>query len=437
MTRKNIVFGKGGFKKSRVFKMKKSLFAVLLSALLVLSCFNVSALSRTAVRYPTPAGYNEHDYQLMVAFMETEDENGVKNGEKIVSFYNGSYDPAYPEGWSYSYYDHENAILYIYGVFFTDGTDRRVTALTLHDMDLVGELDASDCTELYELTADSNRFSRIDVSGCPDLRMVLCRGCGITELNIAGCTGLDVVDCAENGIQYLDFSGCPAIRDIDCSDNGLRSINLSGCTQLNSLLCGDNALTELDVSDSRSLYWLYCGDNHLTELDISNNPALSVFDCAGNELTSLDLSENYNLYFNSVSSEGAGFIGYTVVYGFGGTEDTLTAAPEDGADFVGWYSESGVLISENAELKKSETDERNVTALFTSAPEPTDPPTVPVQGDANGDGNVDAADALIVLRYALGISSLPCEQTVCDMNGDGSVDGQDALLILRTALGTV
>lgn len=62
-----------------------------------------------------------------------------------------------------------------------------------------------------------------------------------------------------------------------------------------------------------------------------------------------------------------------------------------------------------------------------------DPVIVP--GDADGSGTVDAGDALLVLRYALGIiNSLPFAE-YSDVNGDGSIDSSDALIILRYALG--
>ena len=81
-------------------------------------------------------------------------------------------------------------------------------------------------------------------------------------------------------------------------------------------------------------------------------------------------------------------------------------------------------------------------------PAPTAPPFIPItpdpsqssapllRGDADGDGDVDASDALIVLRIALGLvdpASLP--QSSVDMDGDGAITIQDALAILRIALG--
>ena len=56
-------------------------------------------------------------------------------------------------------------------------------------------------------------------------------------------------------------------------------------------------------------------------------------------------------------------------------------------------------------------------------------------GDADGNGAVDSVDALLVLRYALGlIDGLPAYANA-DVNGDGAVDSADALMILRMTLG--
>ena len=58
-------------------------------------------------------------------------------------------------------------------------------------------------------------------------------------------------------------------------------------------------------------------------------------------------------------------------------------------------------------------------------------------GDANGDGSVDMSDALLVLRYSMGIvSSLP-DLSAADANNSGAVDMSDALLILRAAMGLI
>lgn len=53
-------------------------------------------------------------------------------------------------------------------------------------------------------------------------------------------------------------------------------------------------------------------------------------------------------------------------------------------------------------------------------------------GDVNGDGYIDAADALLCLRASVGLVTLTPEQkTAADVNHDGLIDAGDAILILR------
>ena len=61
--------------------------------------------------------------------------------------------------------------------------------------------------------------------------------------------------------------------------------------------------------------------------------------------------------------------------------------------------------------------------------------SIPLLGDVDFDGDVDASDALLVLRYVLGLVS--CGDTtlaIADVNRDGVVDSADVIFILRMAL---
>ncbi len=63
---------------------------------------------------------------------------------------------------------------------------------------------------------------------------------------------------------------------------------------------------------------------------------------------------------------------------------------------------------------------------------------VAVLGDVNGNGVVDSADALLVMRYTLRTVELSAEQLeLADYNSDGNVDTTDALLIFRKTLGLI
>jgi hypothetical protein len=58
------------------------------------------------------------------------------------------------------------------------------------------------------------------------------------------------------------------------------------------------------------------------------------------------------------------------------------------------------------------------------------------QGDVNLDGNVDSSDAMLILRYSLGLGLIEDDaMPLADMNGDGLINAADALVILRIALG--
>lgn len=55
-------------------------------------------------------------------------------------------------------------------------------------------------------------------------------------------------------------------------------------------------------------------------------------------------------------------------------------------------------------------------------------------GDVNDDGNIDAKDAVLVLRYAAKLADLNSQQQLsADVNADGAIDAKDAVKILRYA----
>ncbi|MBR3486575.1 MAG: choice-of-anchor J domain-containing protein, partial [Clostridia bacterium] len=61
------------------------------------------------------------------------------------------------------------------------------------------------------------------------------------------------------------------------------------------------------------------------------------------------------------------------------------------------------------------------------------PPVEHLWGDANGDGEVNGEDVLLVMRYSMEIQELDPENIDpwCDVNQDGVCDMTDALLIAR------
>ena len=71
-----------------------------------------------------------------------------------------------------------------------------------------------------------------------------------------------------------------------------------------------------------------------------------------------------------------------------------------------------------------------VGSLFADGPQSVLP------GDADGDGAVTVSDALIVLRFSMGlIGASDLNANAADIDGDGEITVSDALIILRTAMG--
>ena len=67
------------------------------------------------------------------------------------------------------------------------------------------------------------------------------------------------------------------------------------------------------------------------------------------------------------------------------------------------------------------TENRTITACYW------------MNGDVNHDGEITTYDALLIMRYALGLET-EGNELIMDFNGDGCVDALDALLVLRRSM---
>ena len=447
----------------------KALAAVLLVLVMLGSAMPMQlaaeAMTPPTTRYATPDGYNDHDYQKMVAFFEQTDENGVRNGEKLSE----DYDPTDPETWREYDGDHCRGDI----TWTTVAGEYRLCDIFFGGignyalpLELVGFLDVSGCTALTEVRCWSSgdiQLTGLDVSGCTALEELHCVRLsyadyysynGIVELNVSNCTALTDIYCSGNQLTELDVStnaelvwlSCSGnqlteldvgankgLRTLYCSGNQLTNLDVGANKGLRTLYCSDNQLTELDVSTNAELDALYCSDNQLTELDVSVNTELESLGCSGNQLTELDLSNNPQIDIDTISAEGSGFIGV-------GTEwdenydkwYCIKAVPVPGNSFCGWYAVDGTLLSTNVEINRNDFDGVNdFIARFTAS-------TPGGVGDVDGDGAVRVSDAVLIMRYALGLIEFTPEQILCgDVDGDGFVKVADAVMVIRIALGLV
>lgn len=250
-------------------------------------------------------------------------------------------------------------------------------------------------------------------------------------------TGAEWMDSRLSGVRFpskgvvgkLDLSGCAGLTYISCGSNPITELNVSGCTLLMDILCSSCSITKIDLTNCSTLQYLNCSNNSITQLNLSSCSDLVGLRCWGNLLREL-IYEPYR-----IRAAGNGYVGYDYLYEYDEEWDEdvqnnyLTAEPKSGASFIGWYTESGTLVSTNAWFRAFSTSHRTLVARFSGW-------NTPVQGDADRNGIVDTTDALIVLRCALGISG-SAQQLLsnCDMDGNRRIDTTDALMILRTALG--
>ncbi|OAX47004.1 dockerin type I domain-containing protein [Paenibacillus sp. AD87] len=98
--------------------------------------------------------------------------------------------------------------------------------------------------------------------------------------------------------------------------------------------------------------------------------------------------------------------------------NTLTFVPASAFTGIkttfGWQAKNGVVFSDNVD----------VTIMLR------------IKGDANGDGVITPADALLVNKYIKGLITLtPSQIEALDMNDDGVLDARDSALIMGVYLG--
>jgi regulator of chromosome condensation, RCC1 (fragment) len=449
----------------------KVIAAILLVLIMFISAMPIQlaaeAMTPPTTRYATPDGYNDHDYQKMVAFFEQTDENGVRNGEKLSE----NYDPTDPGTW----WEADGSEI---GVEWTvDDDEYRICEIRIgsSSLGMMGNLDVSGCTGLDRLDCSENQLTEINVSGCTALTDIDCSNNKLTELNVRTNTELYTLRCYGNQLTELDVSENTWLYELYCFGNELVRIDISGCTDLDGLDCSENQLTELDLSGNTFLRWLYCSGNRITELDltanselealrcsenqltaidVSANTALTELHCSGNQLTELDLSENTSVYrlecednyitfldltnnridIDTVSAEGPGFIGVKTVIPGEYLVPAISAVPAPGSTFCGWYATDGTLVSTEAELVIDREEcyyPYNFIARFTAS-------TPGGIGDVDGDGVVRVSDAVLIMRCALGLIEFTPEQILCgDVDGDGVIKIADAVMVIRIALGLV
>ncbi len=265
------------------------------------------------------------------------------------------------------------------------------------------KLDVSGCAALSELYCSDNLLTSLDVHLNGFLTVLWCDDNHLAGLNVRGCTALSDLSCVGNQLTSLDVSGCTALGGLSCFDNLLSSLNVSGCTSLFGLYCAYNRLTRLDVSGNKTLTLLWCDNNLLTDLDVSGNSSLTGLQCSANRLKELDVSNCaaiVNLLKTTEADDADTFWVYGDPYG----------------------SETHLLVDKTVRVS---------CGSFVIEPAADE---IPIPGDANGDGQHDMRDVLVILRNLRFGDAVP-RPVNADMNGNDRMDLPDAMLIWQYLCG--
>ena len=177
---------------------------------------------------------------------------------------------------------------------------------------------------------------------------------------------------------------------------------------------GQTHITSVMLDDCWQLGYIgFSGQEHCTELSAVNCPALRIVQLVDGAFEKIAFSRMGGETL-SLHAFGAGTVGAQYYQNDG----SVIAYPENGT-FVGWF-EDGELVS--TALGYARTEGGSLTAVF--------------GGDADGDGAVTVADAVLTMRASMGVTESDIAAMV-DVNGSGDADVADALLIMRFAMGLI
>ena len=178
----------------------------------------------------------------------------------------------------------------------------------------------------------------------------------------------------------------------------ITKVNLDDCTCLGSVRFNEQPFcTEISALGSNSLWRFSALNGAFRKIDFKPSR----------------YSDALNL-----SAFGNGSIGAFYLSPENPEETTLSAYPKADA-VVGWF-EDGELVS--TELEYVRTEGGSLVAVF--------------GGDADGDGAVTVADAVLTMRASMGIIQA-ANSGMLDVDGSEDIDIADALLIMRFAMGLI
>ena len=226
-------------------------------------------------------------------------------------------------------------------------TNNRLSALDVSNLGMLGKLtcnknrlkELSVNTGLYSLDCSDNPLSKFDPSMLTNLGTLNCNRIGASQLDVRSLANLCVLKCSGNQLSKLDLSSSNRLLELDCSSNKIDSLNFSNVPQIQKLILSDNELREIDISNCKNIYQLDIQNTKISELELSHNTGLRYLSTE-TLFSKLDLNAT-EIPVQNITAIGNGKVGIT------SRNDPstwsyiciVTAAPEVGEEFLGWYAD--------------------------------------------------------------------------------------------------
>ena len=253
-----------------------------------------------------------------------------------------------------------------------------------------------------------------------------------------GCSGLTSLDLSHFDTQNVTnmgfmFCGCSSLTSLDVS--GFKTDNV---TKMGCMFFDCSGLTSLDVSSFNTekvteMWQMFSDCSGLTSLDVCNFNTEKVTvmfgmfrGCSG--LTSLDLSN-----FNTTNVTDMKYVFYgcsaltTIYVGEGWSTEKVT-------DSFSMFTNCTTLVGGMGTVYDAEYTDKTYAHIDGGTSNPGYLTLKLAMGDANGDGNINIADAVATVTNILG---QPTEAAfykyAADMNTDQVIDIFDVTLIVNAA----
>ena len=216
---------------------------------------------------------------------------------------------------------------------------------------------------------------------------------------LPGNTKIGLITIRPDLYGPFNVSGTPIQQisiDADCRTH-ISSVIVDDCTSLTSLFFMNQA---------------YC-----TEVSALNCPSLVAIRLTNCGLRKISVKKRGFSKPLTLLSFGSGTVGMHNRRNDLDTKEIIVlATPAEGENFLGWY-EDGSLVSTDSEYRRTGG---KLYACFA--------------GDADGNGQINTVDATLIMRAALGYTSVN-NFSMMDVDADGNIAVADALAVLRVSLG--